>query len=172
MSAQPLRLNFQLPQKPAQYSITEEKEKNTKGGKENERCKISCAYCAADQTGGLAFAAAGNSGGGCQNRIDISFCTLFQIFIVQQICQRDKTVQPVRYALPAFLISADPFTLPYIRPYQIQMSAQAYLLNDEDLKKRAKRYIDAILAAQKEDGWICPCALEERDRYASVLPTS
>lgn len=41
----------------------------------------------------------------------------------------------------------------------------AYLLNDEDLKKRAKRYIDAILAAQKEDGWICPCALEERDRY-------
>ena len=41
----------------------------------------------------------------------------------------------------------------------------AYLLDDEDLKKRAKRYIDAILAAQKEDGWICPCALEERDRY-------
>ena len=41
----------------------------------------------------------------------------------------------------------------------------AYLLDDEDLKKRAKRYIDAILAAQKEDGWICPCELEERDRY-------
>lgn len=41
----------------------------------------------------------------------------------------------------------------------------AYLLDDEDLKKRAKRYIDAILAAQKEDGWICPCEPEERDRY-------
>ena len=37
----------------------------------------------------------------------------------------------------------------------------AYLLDDEDLKKRAKRYIDAILAAQKEDGWICPCEPEE-----------
>lgn len=41
----------------------------------------------------------------------------------------------------------------------------AYLLDDEDLKKRAKRYIDAILAAQKEDGWICPCEPEKRDRY-------
>lgn len=41
----------------------------------------------------------------------------------------------------------------------------AFLLDDEDLKKRAKKYIDAILSRQDEDGWICPCSREERDTY-------
>lgn len=41
----------------------------------------------------------------------------------------------------------------------------AYLLEDEDMIKRAKRYIDAILDGQSEDGWICPCGKEERPRY-------
>lgn len=30
----------------------------------------------------------------------------------------------------------------------------AYLLEDEEKIARAKRYVDAILAGQKEDGWI------------------
>ncbi len=41
----------------------------------------------------------------------------------------------------------------------------AYLLEDEDMIARAKKYIDAILAAQKSDGWICPCADDERATY-------
>ena len=41
----------------------------------------------------------------------------------------------------------------------------AYLLEDEDLKARAKKYIDAILERQQEDGWICPCTVEERNNY-------
>ena len=41
----------------------------------------------------------------------------------------------------------------------------AWLLDRDDLKARAARYIDAILARQKPDGWICPCADEERARY-------
>ncbi|GHV26160.1 hypothetical protein FACS18948_1200 [Clostridia bacterium] len=41
----------------------------------------------------------------------------------------------------------------------------AYLLEDEDLIARAKRYIDAILSRQEEDGWICPCTKEERRTY-------
>jgi len=41
----------------------------------------------------------------------------------------------------------------------------AYLLNDEALIADARRYIDAILAAQREDGWICPCADHERGGY-------
>ena len=41
----------------------------------------------------------------------------------------------------------------------------AFLLDDEDLKSRAKRYIDAIIAGQKPDGWICPCEDNERGRY-------
>lgn len=41
----------------------------------------------------------------------------------------------------------------------------AWLLEDEALQERAKRYIDAILAAQKPDGWICPCEEEERAGY-------
>ncbi|MBQ7355407.1 MAG: glycoside hydrolase family 127 protein [Clostridia bacterium] len=41
----------------------------------------------------------------------------------------------------------------------------AWLLDDEDLKARAKRYIDGILAQQKPDGWICPCEDHERGRY-------
>ena len=41
----------------------------------------------------------------------------------------------------------------------------AYLLDNDDMKARAKRYIDAILAGQQPDGWICPCTQEERGRY-------
>ena len=41
----------------------------------------------------------------------------------------------------------------------------AWLLDREDLKARARRYIDAILDGQKEDGWICPCVDEERGGY-------
>ena len=41
----------------------------------------------------------------------------------------------------------------------------AWLLDDGDLKSRAKRYIDAILAGQKEDGWICPCEDADRGGY-------
>lgn len=41
----------------------------------------------------------------------------------------------------------------------------AWLLNNEDMKLRAKRYIDAILDRQEEDGWICPCTKEERHGY-------
>ena len=41
----------------------------------------------------------------------------------------------------------------------------AYLLEDDDLIGRAKKYIDAILAQQKADGWICPCPEEERTNY-------
>ena len=43
----------------------------------------------------------------------------------------------------------------------------AYLLEDEDMIARAKKYIDAILAGQQEDGWICPCSVEQRPRYDS-----
>lgn len=41
----------------------------------------------------------------------------------------------------------------------------AYLLRDDDMMKRAKRYIDAILAGQCEDGWLCPCSDEDRAGY-------
>lgn len=41
----------------------------------------------------------------------------------------------------------------------------AYLLDDGDMMARAKKYIDAIVAAQKPDGWICPCADGDRATY-------
>lgn len=41
----------------------------------------------------------------------------------------------------------------------------AYLLRDADMIARAKRYINAIIAGQKADGWICPCSDEERAGY-------
>lgn len=41
----------------------------------------------------------------------------------------------------------------------------AYLLEDSDMISRAKKYIDAIISFQREDGWICPCADDERDNY-------
>ncbi len=41
----------------------------------------------------------------------------------------------------------------------------AFLLRDQDMINRAQRYMDAILAGQQEDGWICPCTQEERGRY-------
>ena len=42
---------------------------------------------------------------------------------------------------------------------------RAYLLDDADMIGRAKRYIDAIVAGQQEDGWLCPCAESERAGY-------
>ena len=41
----------------------------------------------------------------------------------------------------------------------------AYLLDDEDLKARAKRYVDKILEFQEPDGWICPNGDKPRERY-------
>lgn len=41
----------------------------------------------------------------------------------------------------------------------------AWLLDDADMKARARRYIDHILDSQQEDGWICPCEKEERIHY-------
>ena len=41
----------------------------------------------------------------------------------------------------------------------------AYLLKDEDMIQRAKKYIDAIVSFQNEDGWICPCKESERENY-------
>ncbi|GIN71616.1 hypothetical protein J14TS2_20910 [Bacillus sp. J14TS2] len=41
----------------------------------------------------------------------------------------------------------------------------AYLLDDEDMKMRAEKYIDAIIDGQEEDGWICPCTRDERNSY-------
>jgi hypothetical protein len=41
----------------------------------------------------------------------------------------------------------------------------AYLLRNEPMINRAKRYVDAILAQQCDDGWICPCTQEERAKY-------
>lgn len=41
----------------------------------------------------------------------------------------------------------------------------AWLLEDKDLQARARQYINAILEHQNEDGWICPCSVEERKSY-------
>jgi len=41
----------------------------------------------------------------------------------------------------------------------------AYLLEDEDLIARAGKYMEAILSAQQEDGWICPCGVDQRENY-------
>ena len=41
----------------------------------------------------------------------------------------------------------------------------AYLLENEDMIARAKKYIDAIIEAQDSDGWICPCTKSQRENY-------
>ena len=41
----------------------------------------------------------------------------------------------------------------------------AYLLEDEDMIVRARKYIDAILSYQKPSGWICPCEEERIPKY-------
>ena len=50
----------------------------------------------------------------------------------------------------------------------------AYLLDNEDMKARAQRYIDKILEFQKPDGWICPNGdkpIEKYDTWAILLIT-
>ncbi len=41
----------------------------------------------------------------------------------------------------------------------------AYLLEDRDMISRVNKYITAIISAQREDGWICPCNDSERAEY-------
>lgn len=41
----------------------------------------------------------------------------------------------------------------------------AYLLENDDMIGRAKKYMDAIIGYQQEDGWICPCKREDRKTY-------
>jgi uncharacterized protein len=41
----------------------------------------------------------------------------------------------------------------------------AFLLDDEDMKRRAGRYIDEIILRQDKDGWICPAGQTDRSRY-------
>lgn len=41
----------------------------------------------------------------------------------------------------------------------------AFLLEDTEMQKAARRYVDKIIQGQKEDGWICPCEENERGRY-------
>ncbi len=41
----------------------------------------------------------------------------------------------------------------------------AYLLENEDMIKRAQKYIDAILSYQKPSGWICPCDEDKIPTY-------
>ena len=41
----------------------------------------------------------------------------------------------------------------------------AYLLENEEMISVAKKYIDAIISSQEDDGWICPCKKEERTKY-------
>lgn len=41
----------------------------------------------------------------------------------------------------------------------------AFLLDDKDMIARAQKYVDAIIARQKPDGWLCPCEDKARARY-------
>lgn len=41
----------------------------------------------------------------------------------------------------------------------------AWLLDDEDMKTRARRYVEHIMDSQEEDGWICPCEKKDRIHY-------
>ncbi len=41
----------------------------------------------------------------------------------------------------------------------------AWLLDNEDMKSRAARYIDFIIAQQDKDGWICPGDTGDRNQY-------
>ena len=41
----------------------------------------------------------------------------------------------------------------------------AYLLENDDMISRAKKYVDAIISNQKPSGWICPCNEEEIPTY-------
>ena len=41
----------------------------------------------------------------------------------------------------------------------------AWLLDNEDMKQRAKYYIRSILSRQQADGWICPCKKKDRFQY-------
>lgn len=41
----------------------------------------------------------------------------------------------------------------------------AYLLENDEMIATVKKYIDSIISAQDEDGWICPCKKEKRAKY-------
>lgn len=43
----------------------------------------------------------------------------------------------------------------------------AYLLENEDMIARAKKYVNAIINQQQPDGWLAPCKKEELAEYDS-----
>lgn len=43
----------------------------------------------------------------------------------------------------------------------------AYLLDNEDMKLRAKKYVDTIISNQRPSGWICPCPDDKIPTYDS-----
>ena len=45
----------------------------------------------------------------------------------------------------------------------------AYLLENEDMIARARKYVEAIMQAQRPDGWICPCSEEEIPSYDTCV---
>lgn len=60
-----------------------------------------------------------------QNAVNVILCPGDQIFVPEQIGQGDKAVQPVRYALPAVAVAANPAAVAYVGPDFIQVAAQA-----------------------------------------------
>ena len=41
----------------------------------------------------------------------------------------------------------------------------AYMLEDPEMITVAEKYVNTILDKQEDDGWICPCKPEERQKY-------
>ena len=41
----------------------------------------------------------------------------------------------------------------------------AYLLENEEMIATVRKYVDAIVSSQEDDGWICPCSKEKRAKY-------
>ena len=41
----------------------------------------------------------------------------------------------------------------------------AYLLENEEMIAIVKKYINAIISSQQDDGWICPCEKKDRAKY-------
>lgn len=41
----------------------------------------------------------------------------------------------------------------------------AYLLDNQDMKLRAEKYINGIISAQNDDGWLCPCDEDKKKDY-------
>ena len=86
--------------------------------------------------------------------MDVFFCPADHIFVFQQICQRNKTVQPVGHGLPALLVAADPFAVGNVGPNLVKIAEKQIAETTQALEALQAQFatdVEGIYKSESKD---------------------